>query len=187
MFNNADLLPFMTDAYNEALHSPDPSSQNGAVVIKSLGLDLCHYISNGHNHFYNGIEPEVEDRDEKLRRIEHAERDAIYRAASYGDSTQGAILVCPWVACCDCARAIIGSGFTMVLHHWDRYLLTPPRWSGQVNQALGWMEAAGIRIQTLEGPIPSTEPILVSGRLWSPALCEYVTSGQDETELQRTG
>lgn len=187
MFNNADLLPFMAEAYDKALQSPDPSSQNGAVIIKHLGWDLFHKVSSGYNHFYNGIEPEVEDRDEKLRRIEHAERDAIYRAASYGESTQNAVLVCPWVACVDCARAIIGSGIGVVVHHWDRHVVSPSRWVDQINQALGWMEAAGIRIQTLEGPIPSTEPILVSGRLWCPERCEYVTSGQEKTELQRTG
>lgn len=177
VFQDDDLQRLMAEAYLEALHSPDPSSQNGAVIVKHLGLDLFHAVSRGYNHFYNGIEPEVEDRDEKLLRIEHAERDAIYQAAVSGESTQGAIMVCPWTACADCARGVIGSGIGVVVYHRDRYLLTDPRWIDQVDQALAWMEASGIRLHAMEGPIASTEPILISGRLWSPALCEYVSSG----------
>ncbi len=186
MFTDTDLQLLMSEAYREALKSPDPSSQNGALVVWGNTPGLFQTMSRGYNHFYPGIEPEVEDRDEKLRRIEHAERDAIYQAAMAGNSTKGAILVCPWVACVDCARAIIGSGIGVVIHHRDRYLL-PSSWKDQIDKALGWLEAAGVEIHTVNGPVGFTEPILVSGRLWSPALCEFVTSGQEETELQRTG
>ena len=186
MFSDTDYQLLLSDAYAEALKSPDPSSQNGALVVWGNTTGLFQTMSKGYNHFYKGIEPEVEDRDEKLRRIEHAERDAIYRAAFNGTTTHGAILVCPWVACVDCARAIIGSGIGVVIHHWDRYML-PSSWKDQINEALGWLEAAGVEVYSYTGPVGFTEPILVSGRLWSPALCEYVTPGQEETKLQRTG
>jgi dCMP deaminase len=47
--------------------------------------------------------------------MEHAERDAIYKAAFVGMQTEGATLYVPWFACADCARAIIAAGITRVV------------------------------------------------------------------------
>lgn len=159
-------------AYTNALKSPDPSSQNGAILVRKFN-GLCQPLVEGYNHFYKGVPDGVENRESKLQRIEHAERDVIYKAANLGIPCHNAILVCPWAACYDCARAIIGSGISELITHRNRYVLTDKRWIDQVNYALNWIQSAGIELVEFEGPVPA-QPILISGRLWSPENLEYV-------------
>lgn len=85
----------MAQAYFWAASSPDPSSQNGALVCNRDDEGNLASLQMGWNHFYDGIEPELEDRDEKLLRIEHAERDVIYKCAQNGHKTYGKVLVTP--------------------------------------------------------------------------------------------
>ena len=155
--------------YEISAQSPDTSSQNGAIVSRMVNNSVSD-VSKGYNHFYNGVPPETKDRVIKLQRIEHAERDAIYKA----QNTKNAIMFCPWAACHDCARAIIGSGITCLVVHKERQDLTDPRWKPQVDEALGWIKDSGIWIYEYSGPIPNAPNILVSGRLWSPERLCYV-------------
>jgi deoxycytidylate deaminase len=174
MFDKTMLVKLMAKAYNNAQRSPDKSSQNGAILVIRKTTGELDVVANGYNHFYKGIPGELQDRDQKLREIEHAERACIYDAAYGGEPTKGSIMVCPWAACTDCARAIIGSGVQCLVYHHERYLLTDKRWIDSVNESLVWMENAGIQLFALEGSIPHTKPILVSGKLWSPGGLCYV-------------
>ncbi len=162
-------------AYQAALNSPDPSSQNGAVL---LGYDIwgCGHeiLTTGYNHFYDGIPEEVEDREKKLQRIEHAERDVIFKAARSGVITQGMVMVCPWAACYDCARAMIGAGISTLVTHLPRYRLTHDPWKTQVDEALDWLICSGMEVDMVNEPIPDTKPIRIGGRLWSPETLEFV-------------
>jgi len=171
--------PFPTDktidegwlsvAYAIAECSKDPSSQNGAVL---LTVDEPAVGNLGFNHFYEGVPTNFDDRTKKLQGIEHAERDAIYTTAKNGGKTEGATLVCPWVACRDCARAILGTGIARVVCHSARMDLTDERWRADIEEALGWLVSAGVIVDYHDGPIAGAPDILVSGRLWSPAdLC----------------
>ena len=176
MFNHTMLQRLMSKAYMHALESPDPSSQNGAVLCQRQPNGQLDVVAKGFNHFYEGIPLEVEDRTKKLQRIEHAERDCLYFAANRGVETQGSIMVCPWAACYDCARAIIGTGVSALIFHRQRYLLTDERWIDSVNEALHWLQDSGVWLYEFDGNCPQTKPILVSGKLWSPATCEYVNA-----------
>lgn len=168
------LRKFMAEAYNVAENSPDPSSQNGAVLVRCLGVGEYQFLCAGYNHFYDGIVPELNDRTEKLKRIEHAERDCLYNAASSGFTTKGCVLVTPWAACWDCARAIIGCDISAVVFHRQRYAETDIRWKNEVDEAIQAIRASGIFVYGLDGPIPDTRPIRISGRYWNPESCEYV-------------
>ncbi len=53
-------------------------------------------------------------REGKYKWIEHAERNAIYRATRLGISLNGSILHCNYFPCVDCTRAIIQSGIKEV-------------------------------------------------------------------------
>lgn len=177
MFNQDLLAKMMARAYQEAAKSPDPSNQNGAILVSRKPDGDYEVLSAGHNHFYPGIEPEVEDRDKKLQRIEHAERDAIFAAAGAGKATKGSILICPWAACYDCARAIIGAGVCALVYHGDRHLLTPERWRPAVEEAQQWMANAGIWLFRIDGPIPvagGVATITVNGKPWNPRSCQFV-------------
>jgi dCMP deaminase len=81
---------------------------------------------------------------EKYLFIEHAERAAIYRAASLGVSTAGASLYCPWFACCDCARAIIMAGISEVVGLVSLRNATPERWQENIKLAEKMLAEAGV-------------------------------------------
>jgi len=159
-------------AYIMAAQSPDPSSQNGAIFLPDGWFAKAEIT--GYNHIYPMIPPEYEDRALKLNRIEHAERDAIYYAAEQGTGTADGTLVCPWIACYDCARAIIGVGITKVVCHKQRMDLTDERWKAQIDEALGWLSSSGVDIDYHDGPISDAPTIRISGRKWSPSELRYV-------------
>lgn len=104
----------LIDAYAAAARSPDPSTQNGAILVNgNLTVSAC-------NRFPWGILQSQErlQGPGKYRFIEHAERNVIYHAARCGVETLGATLYCPWFSCTECARAIIQAGIVRVVGHW---------------------------------------------------------------------
>ena len=149
-------------AYSLARKSPDPSNQNGAVLVgyNAILLSDC-------NRFPYGYKGNVQDRQEKYFYIQHAERAVILKAASKGLATQGLTLVCPWFACNDCAKAIIFAGIKRVVGHKQRMALTPPRWKDNVDKALQYLEDCGVELELYDGELGS-EPIIVNGELWQP-------------------
>jgi dCMP deaminase len=90
-----------------AVDSPDPSTQNGAVLMGPGGAILASDC----NRFPDGVAYSAErwERPLKYSLVEHAERNAIFAAVRAGVLDEGMALVCPWSACADCARAIIQS------------------------------------------------------------------------------
>ena len=169
--HNADLQNLMGLAYCVAAKSPDQSTQNGAVLARRGEYNGLMPVTTGYNHFYKGIKPNIVDRSEKLLRMEHAERDAIYNAASMGIKTTGLTLVTPWAACADCARSIIGSGITTVIYHKERNELDS-KWS--LSAPLQWIQDAGIELISFEGPCYFGVEILVGGKVWSPKTRSFV-------------
>src|ERR1039457_2884604 len=103
----------MHEAMEAATHSPDPSTQSGAVVMLADG----QVVAADYNRFPVGVTESKErwERPLKYRFIEHAERNVIFQAARKGIKTEGATLVCPWSACSDCARAVVEAGFTTLV------------------------------------------------------------------------
>ena len=159
---------YMVTAYVTASGSLDQSSQNGAVLV--CGMDNIA-IGYGANNFPDGVQftkDRSERRPEKYRYFEHAERNAIYDAARYGNDILGSTMYCPWAACCDCARGIIQSGVSELVMHQERMQMTPLRWQDDVNEALSMLVEAGVELRYLTGPVDAS-PILVNGEWWDPA------------------
>lgn len=171
-------------AYGFATVSPDRSNQNGAIFFDSNG----NALGIGYNQFPSGFYLQTSDftpaegdseetvkakRDLKLKHIEHAERAAIYRAGVMGGTEDG-ILVCPWAACFDCARAIVLSKVSKLIVHQQRMDHTPARWQAEVNAALERLSTV-VEIQFFGGKIPMDEKVTVqvNGRPWSPAKLEF--------------
>jgi dCMP deaminase len=102
-------------AYAMAHQSPDPSTQNGAVLMDDDGRILV----GAFNEFPNGVlyTDERWERPTKYFYIEHAERNVIFDAAASGIATRGLTMVCPWSACADCARAIVQAGIKTLVRH----------------------------------------------------------------------
>jgi len=149
-------------AYREAQKSPDPSNQNGAVLV-GYGVVFLRDC----NRFPYGFKGNIQDRGEKYFHIQHAERAVILQAALNGLATKDLTLVCPWFACGDCAKAIIFSGIKRVVGHKQRMEMTPTRWKANVEKANKYLEDCGIELEFYDGEL-GCEPIIVNGELWQP-------------------
>ena len=159
-------------AYSMAVKSPDPSSQNGAIIeagCTSTGYSTAY----GYNYIPEGVPQTYENRRLKYQRIQHAERDAIFDAAKEGVITNGATLYCPWASCRDCALAIICSGIEKVVVHKERMAIDHANWDTSISEAWDWLRGAGIDIVSFSGRVDSN-PILISGRRWSPRELRFL-------------
>lgn len=150
-------------AYREATNSPDPSTQNGAVILSGdVTIADCNRFPDLVKH-----PPERFERPLKYEFIEHAERNAIYKCARLGVPTAGATMFVPWFACSDCARAIIQAGISHVVGHQRMADETPERWKDSIANAMTMLQEAGVKItmipDVLDGP-----KILFNGKLWTP-------------------
>jgi dCMP deaminase len=102
--NNMNIFEKAKDV---SLHSNDPSTKVGCVFFRD-GI----IISEGYNSFPLGVH-ETNDRWQRPNKyvwVEHAERNAIYKAARTGVSLDGSVAVCTLFPCADCARAMIQVG-----------------------------------------------------------------------------
>lgn len=97
---------YLIRAEVEALVSMDPSRKTGCFIInRNVAVAGC-------NSFPQGVEVTEErmQRPAKYTFTEHAERNAIYFAAKYGDKLQGGTAYLTWYPCADCARALVQVG-----------------------------------------------------------------------------
>ena len=100
--------------------SRDPSTKVACVIvdrknnIRSLGY-------NGFPRYVSDDVPERWQRPIKYKWTEHAERNAIYAAATHGTPIGGCTIYLGWYPCADCARAIIQSGIREVIIDGRRY------------------------------------------------------------------
>lgn len=155
---------FLSVALGIATQSKDTSSQNGAIIVDMYG----RAISSGCNNFPEGVEYLAErlERPAKYQYFEHAERNAIYKAARSGRSTQGATMYCPWAACHDCARAIIQSGICCLVRQSN--IANPQRWAQSCEAGDIMLREAGIEIIDYEGFISGYIQVLRDGVLITP-------------------
>ncbi len=94
--------------------SKDKSFKCAAIIVD----ENENILGYGVNNFPSGVNTEIENRYErptKYNYTEHAERDAIYRAAKNGIKTEGMVMYLNWFPCTDCARAIIGAGISTII------------------------------------------------------------------------
>jgi len=135
-----------------AQNSHDPDTQNCAVLVaggKTIYAANC--VPRGVGRHGNRL-----SRPWKYDYIEHAERAAIHKAAASGVATAGATLFCPWFACTDCARAIIGSGIREVVGLIALRNATPARWLEKIQIAEDMLREAGVGQRLLAEPVGVT-------------------------------
>jgi dCMP deaminase len=103
---------FLRQAIHLAATSPDPRTQNGAILVNRHG----RIIGSGVNEPLPGMsKPGRWEYPAKGFYVEHAERRAIFEAVRMGCVIEWGTLYCPWFACADCARAIVGTGVSRVV------------------------------------------------------------------------
>jgi len=157
-------------AITAATTSPDPSTQNAALLVrrKTIAGEIHQWPIAGPevNAFPRGVNELVErwERPMKYRFVEHAERAAIYRAVRDGDYAAGSTMVCPWAACADCARAIIGAGVVeLITLHREIH----ERWDLSIGSGDAMLAEAGVTVTFVDGPLEECPKILRNGRLVS--------------------
>lgn len=161
-----DWINLLALAYSIALKSPDPSTQNAALIVDKDGeILIAEY-----NKFPDGVlySKERWERPLKYKIIEHAERNACYFAAKHGISTNGLTMVCPWATCSDCARAIIQSGIKRLVTHKQAFDRSPDFWREEIDTALVMLKEAGVEVIFYDGEIGTDLSVLHSGIMWSP-------------------
>jgi dCMP deaminase len=103
----------------------------------------------------------------KYNLVEHAERDVIYKAARLHVKTKGTTMVANWVACPDCARAIVLAGIHTVVCHRECMDRTPDRWREMVNLGLFMLRQGGVEVYQWSGLVGRVEN-LNNGKIWHP-------------------
>jgi deoxycytidylate deaminase len=152
----------------------DPSTQNAAVLIEPYEMDepggKVYSETYAINQFPYGVHalPERWERPLKYRYVEHAERGAIYKAARYGIPTEELVMVCPWMACTDCARALILAGIPMLVTHKQAYDRSPTSWIDDLKIAKQMLSEAGVSVEMVDAPKLGAPPVLHSGEVWEP-------------------
>lgn len=168
-----DYYDHMLTAFDCALESPDPSTQNGAVVLSRDGIEM----GNGCNMFTRGTTMDLAEveRSVKYMFVEHAERNAIYDAVFWNMASESGLmdtLVCPWAACAECARAIVQTGIRRLvrLSPGTDSLVNTDRWAASIIAGNQIMENAGVEVIELD-PADFTgrvDPIRRNGEMWIP-------------------
>jgi dCMP deaminase len=123
-----------------ALLSPDPSRKIGCVIEEKNGSQTA-----GWNDFPLGVKHRLE-LPAKYTYIEHAERNAIYRAARWGGSLDGSTIYLSWYPCAECARAIVCSGIKRLVGY-------KPDWTEErygFNNAKVILQEGGVEVVFLE-------------------------------------
>jgi deoxycytidylate deaminase len=163
MDREKDLL---RQAYRLASNSPDPSTQNGAFLLNEQGRSMFR-TTGAWNDLPAGVAVSENrwERPAKYHFVEHAERATILRAARQGIPTKGATMVCPWTACADCARAIIGAGIThLITHQADENA----RWGESIQAGMAMLEEAGVEVTHVLGKLGLCAPVRRDGVTVSP-------------------
>ncbi len=135
---------FMGLTEHYASWSKDRSTGVGAVIVNEDNTDIV----KGYNGFPRGANDDIEERHEKPTKYiwtEHAERNAIYKAAREGISTNGCKIYINYFPCVECSRAIIQAGIKTVIapepdleHH---------KWGESWKTAIEMLEECGVKIK----------------------------------------
>lgn len=155
----------MAAAIRAAALSPDPSTQNGALLATAAGAPLWQTARC--NDFPVGVKSTADrwERPVKYDYVEHAERSSIYAAARHGLATDGLIMYSPWAACKDCGRAIAVSGIAeLVTLPADPHAI----WDESIGVAMTILQEAGVKVTFLEEPLGQVPVLRRNGLDWWP-------------------
>jgi deoxycytidylate deaminase len=157
------MTDYLARAFHAATQSPDPSTQVGAIAVTADG----YIVGAGWNHIprSSGVDHATVDRETKYRCVVHAEVAALISATELVHTLYGT-----WLACEQCAAAIITAGVRRVVRA-GVITSAPSRtatWLESVAAGDEMMRSAGIEIVTVEGPI-AAPAILIGGVLVDPS------------------
>jgi deoxycytidylate deaminase len=134
-------------AAKNALLSPDPSTQNGSLLLYPIKGTWDKYGHlNGHNRPAVATDLKAVDRDVKNKVISHAEVVPLFGAAKLGIPTELSTLYCIWIACVGCAKTIVECGVRRVVGSQRLYDITPDRWRKEVEDGLDILRQGSVEV-----------------------------------------
>jgi len=155
-------------AYVVATQSPDPSSQNGAVLFCPDEYDI---VAEACNTFPAGIiqtDERWNTRELKYKLVDHAEASVLltaFRNKVFDKCNPAKMwLVCPWAACCSCAKHIISFGVKRVITHKQGMMNNHGHWIEETIVSKQMFLEAGVVYEEYYGIIDSV-PIRRDGKL----------------------
>lgn len=157
-------------AYTEAIRSPDPSSQIGAIMTYGSLV-----LGEGHNRFPAGVEVtehRLTHRPTKYQHIVHAEVVATLDAFQAGAMMDKCVLHVTLPACTECAKVIIESGVRHVVGHANlrKFADDYDMWIEERARGIAMLTEAGVTVDWFEGRIDGAPSVLIAGKTFSPNL-----------------
>lgn len=149
--NDEVFAELLRECYEYSMEeSQHPSTRTSAMI-----LDRNEILVKGVNNLPEGVESKEYRWDEENYDIypNHAERDAIYKAAKKGIETEGKTMVMPWLPCIPCANAIISAGIKKLICHEEMIERTSERWQEELGESVKLMREAGIEILAYKGKV----------------------------------
>ena len=135
---------FIALAEHVAEWSKDINTKTGAVIVGENNTEICF----GYNGFPRGANDDTMERYERPEKYlwtEHAERNAIFKAARIGVSLMNTKIYCTYFPCADCSRAIIQAGIKTLYapkpdfeHH---------KWGDSWSKALSMLNECGVEVK----------------------------------------
>jgi dCMP deaminase len=166
-------------AYEVATWSNDPSTQNGALIVSlppDFSVDDTRYtiLGGDFNRFPKGVKETPErwnDRALKYKLVQHAERNTTAHVRHLHGLVHlcGHTMICPWAACTECAKEIIGDGIVRLVIHKQAHDRTPQDspWMEDIKVAHMMLREAGVEIVVVDGKIDGPQ-VRHSGQIWTP-------------------
>lgn len=137
---------FIDLAQHISTWSKDPSTKVGAVIVQDKVV-----VGMGYNGFPAGVEDNPDlyaDRAEKLKRVVHAEANAIIEAGQ--DCGNATLYVYPLFTCNECAKLVIQSGIRRVVYDGSLWRKNcRDEWKESFDVAMEMYEEAGVQVVDL--------------------------------------
>lgn len=159
---------YLCDVWNMASqHSQDPNTQVAAALVSwAGGVVLAGWNEVPAVLTKHGYPKSTET---KNYCTEHAERRVLFKANKNRLTTDQLQMYGTWVACSDCARAIIQFGIKRVVTFRRLVERTPSKWNDSVREGLAMMRDSGIQLVGWNGIINTNRVIRFNGEILSPS------------------
>lgn len=130
----------MREARNASTMSKDPSSKVGAVLVKDRRI-----VGTGFNGFPRGLSDDcrLDDREQKLPRVVHAEMNAILNAGREAEGSTLFMYGFSGAPCANCTKHLLQAGIVQVYVCGPEL---PERWRKDVDISLDMMREADIPV-----------------------------------------
>ena len=137
-------------AYIYALQESDDNvTMNGSLLFRPGAGALLGSANKYPNNLT--VLPHMRERPSKYDYIVCAERNLIYESSKKGISANGCVLYCPFVACPECAKAIVQSGVTKVVGHENIMNIIPERWFDRIAIGLDILRQGNVEVVLWKG------------------------------------